>query len=192
MKALFIGANYNIIPIICLQNFIKEFYFINSKPFSKKGKKKLYLNGTNLFQDDDFVINIIKSYKNINLNLKIRRNNFLKFANKMIKIKFHINTSIPEDISKIRYILNKINYLIVYNHDPDSSFLDYINNDLIFVGFYGFCYCQNYLCNKNSIINRLYFDKQFRKKFKLFIYFDNNHVQRNYSNWESFSKNPQI
>lgn len=136
MKAIYIGAGLDILPIKILPNDINEYYFIDSLPYSEKGKDTFILpNGTNAFYRPFFLLELKKKFINNNFILIEENENEFLFKKEDIIINYLYNTSIPEDLDKIKNKIMNYKYLIINNFIPDINIVYYTDKLITIYGF---------------------------------------------------------
>ena len=160
-KALYVGA-YLDLEIINKLFFIKDFVFIDSQPYSEFGKETAlydynYYYWQNNFLSDlfpcffrkingyyrpNFLSDLKRTAKNLSIALTKEECNKLIFYNHFHNqnIIYLINTSIPEDLSKISNIIQDYTDLIVKGFHPNAKILNYTFSKIIFWGHKGTVY----------------------------------------------------
>ena len=88
----------------------------------------------------------------------------------MLEYRYFINTSIPEDIDRVKDEIKDFNNIIVMGHDPDSIVLKFTNKIINFWGNSSTVYNKidsedNYSEYHNNLIYQLNREKDVRKKF---------------------------
>ena len=209
MKAIYVGAGLDISPIEILQNDINEYYFIDSLPYSEKGKDTFILpNGTNAFYRPFFLLELKKKFINNNFILIEENENEFIFKKKDIIINYLYNTSIPEDLDKIQNKIMNYKYLIINNFIPDINIVYYTDK---LITIYGFINTHYFNINKdikdnnekiNSTKNQLHLylhqgnkkikyknkTKYTRELFDTYNMININHEIITFNNWKEFYK----
>ena len=208
-KAVYIGAGLDL-KIIKKLNFIKKFVFIDSQPFSEFGKLQRVYNydyyyyfqniflshifpcffrKNNGFHRPNFLSDLKKTAKDEDISLIKEESNKLTFYYQFNrqKIIYLINTSIPEDLSKISNILLDYTELIVKGFHPHYKIINYTFNKINFWGHKGTLY--KYKKDdfeddeQNTIIYALTHNK-FKYRFNDFYFIDD--IIYKYPNWNIF------
>lgn len=187
--ALYIGAGKDILPFIHCK-WIDIFECIDSQPesefgISKSGRITKY--GYDAFSRPNFIPELDKCYENIGFLLtKIESKNIRKYVNNGQIIVYHVNTSIPDHYYRLKNTFINTNTIIVSGHDPDSIFLKYTTQRLIFIGIEGTYFDKDEIEeNPNSIINRLH-RGEIQFFFKKYIFIHKNGCKKEFSLWEDF------
>lgn len=192
-KAIYIGAGDDIRPVNLFPN-INTFYYIDSQPFSHSGKQ-VYIreDGINGFSNPDFIQYVEKKFFKNNFKLSKQLDNLKIYIRNNQTIYYFYNTSIPEDLEKIKNQINDFNVVIDIGYHPDINFLKINNNKLIFIGgietYYTDereedDYIENGEYNPNSLIQQFH-KNNYINRFKLFKYIDWGKII-DFNNWNDF------
>jgi len=193
IKAVYVGAGNDIRPINLFTN-IKNFYYIDSQPFSHSGKQ-VYIreNGINGFSNPNFIPYVEKTFYKNGFKL-IEDKGDLKIYNRNNQnIYYFYNTSIPEDYEKIKDMINNYDVLIDVGYHTDVKILDATNKKITFIGGYDTYYNDERLDEDykkygelfpNSLIQQLH-KNNYIDKFINFKYIDWGKIVE-YNNWNEF------
>ena len=132
-KAIYIGANIDIEPILLYKN-IKNWVLVDSQPFSEFG-----IDRRKGFERNYFIPELLKVMEknNFTISKHVKDKYFIFINNKTNQnIKYHINCGIPEEYNKIKDDIKDWDVLVNIGFDPDKIILNECNKekDLLFVG----------------------------------------------------------
>jgi len=110
-----------------------------------------------------------------------------------ITILYHFNTGLPEDTLNTLQIIGPYNGIVCRGHWPHRSIIDCADipdNSLIFRGYAGTVFgIDDYVTEneiESSMVVRLSFDHQIRRKFKLFVFYDTYGEENWFDTWEEY------
>ena len=172
MKAVYIGASIDTIPIIRL-DFISEFVYVDSQPYSAFGTLKsniIMSDGYDGYYRPKFFNSLCKHMEIVGMNLESINLNVIDFKNKEdLTLRYYINTAVPDHNKSLENEISTVDVLIVSGHDPHYSILDSVTKKLMFVGFQGtvFSDCGEY--EDGSLTQSLH-DGVTLNKFSSFTY----------------------
>ena len=132
-KAIYIGANTDIEPILLYKN-IKEWILVDSQPFSEFG-----IDRRKGFERNYFIPELLEVMEKNNFTTsKYVKDKYYIFTNNKTNqnIKYHINCGIPEEYNKIKDDIKDWDVLVNIGFDPDKIILNESNKikDLLFIG----------------------------------------------------------
>jgi len=209
-KALYIGAGLDI-AIVKILPHIKRFILVDSQPFSEFGKKTQWSirkrqvsscfpclgvcdEDVNSFFRPDFVTNLKNKAKQEEIELVEEAENYIRFIYKDQIIKYFINTSIPEDIDRIKEDITNFNHLIVIGHDPylishcktgNMTFWGHINTVYQTQYSHKGAYVKQDKVDEKILYNLAY-NAEFRLNFDTFNLIDDHGFINRFDNWESY------
>ena len=191
--AIYIGAGNDLTPVNLFHN-IKKFYYIDSQPFSHSGKE-VYINekGENGFSNPNFIPYVEKEFFKNNFKLTDNKGNLKIYNRNDQNIHYFYNTSIPEDLEKIKNKIDDFSVIIDIGYHPDVKFLEANNKKLTFIGGLDTYYKderfeEDYKTNgelfPNSLIQQLH-KHNYHNRFKIFKYIDMGKILE-FKNWNDF------
>ena len=197
--AIYIGAGNDIRPVNLFPN-IKKFYYIDSQPYSHSGKDEyIREDGINGFSNPNFISYVEKVFFKNNFKLTEDKGNLKIYNCKDQNIYYYYNTSIPEDLEKIKNEIKDYNVVIDVGYHPDVKFLEINNNELTFIGGFDTYYNDERLdedykkqeeLHPNSIIQQFHKNK-YHNRFKYFKYVEYGKII-DFNNWNEFYNHYKI
>jgi hypothetical protein len=169
-KALYIGAGEDVMPVTYLKH-IKDFVFIDCKPFSEFGVKvhecdPKYCKGDCIgYSRPWFVENVITKMEEIGMKYNKISENELEFANESQRVTYFINTAIPDHIDRVKDRIKSFDVFIVIGHDPHSEVLKYTTNKITFWGAKNTAYVSEDSDGKDQLTYRMCNEEAVRDKF---------------------------
>ena len=177
-KAIYIGAGLDILPVI-QNNDILDWILVDSQPSSEFGidRKKCYSrpkfisNLKNVMIEKDFIC------QSENKNLLVFEN--LNFCQ---RIRYFINTAIPEEYEKIKDATNNWNHLVIKGFWPDKIVLSNSSKNITLIGDKNTSYIyEGHEDEINTVIEEIYLNKI---KFQNYKIYDN----KKFYNFKSLSE----
>ena len=200
-KALYIGAGEDVMPVTYLKH-IKDFVFIDCKPFSEFGVKvhecdPKYCKGDCIgYSRPWFVENVITKMEEIGMKYNKISENELEFANESQRVTYFINTAIPDHIDRVKDRIKSFDVFIVIGHDPHSEVLKYTTNKITFWGAKNTAYVSEDSDGKDQLTYRMCNEEKVRDKFNRFNllledpYFSSYcEEHQEFATWENFLEN---
>ena len=172
-KALYIGAGEDVMSVTYLKH-IKDFVFIDCKPFSEFGVKvhecdPKYCKGDCIgYSRPWFVKNVITKMEEIGMKYKKISENELEFSNESQRVTYFINTAIPDHIDRVKDRIKGFDVFIVIGHDPHSEVLKYTTNKIIFWGAKNTVYASEEFELEDQLTYRMCNEEEVRDKFNQF------------------------
>ena len=105
-----------------------------------------------------------------------------------IKVRYYINTTVPEHVECLKKEISTADMLIVAGHDPHISILDFANKKLLFVGFSETAFEEDEFPDKSTVMYHLHHPKHSaatRTKFSTFTYVSPESI-KTFDTWEEF------
>jgi len=133
MKAIYIGAGFDLEPIIAMKD-TTEFVFVDSLPYTEFPDTSYETIATcaNFVERLQDKMNKNGFYASQLLtNLSSKQYIDFRSKNNTHHIRYYINTVFPRDVSTILYDLQTSQYLIVKGFNPDPIILKYMRHPTI-------------------------------------------------------------
>lgn len=136
-KAVYIGSGLDISPILSFSFQIKEYIYIDSRPFSMYGylsydeitdstksclkRNERYING---FSDKTFISRLIKLLEINKFIVTEHQIDYIIFQKDDIILRYFYSSTVND--SDIHKYMDGIDTLIIMGHDPDKKILEII------------------------------------------------------------------
>jgi hypothetical protein len=196
MKAIYIGAGDDTRPIKRLSD-VAEFVHVDSQPYSEFGilqSQQIMSNGSNGYSRPRFFNHLCQCMKDANMMLKTIDQNVIDFVEEDVvkeggrKVRYYINTAVPEHIECLKKDISTADMLIVAGHDPHISILDFTTKKLLFTGFSDTSFAEDEFPDKSTVMYHLHHPKHAaatRDKFSTFTYVSPDSI-KTFDTWEEF------
>ena len=197
MKAIYIGAGDDTRPISRLDG-VTEFVHVDSQPYSEFGilqSQQIMSNGHNGYSRPRFFNRLCQCMKDVDMMLKTIDQNVIDFVHDDgetegdRKVRYYINTAVPEHIESFKKEISTADMLIVAGHDPHISILDFTTKKLLFVGFSETAFAEDEFPDKSTLTYHLHHPKhaaETRAKFSTFTYVSPDSM-KTFDTWEEFA-----
>ena len=166
-KAIYVGAGSDILPLLCYPD-VKEWIYIDSQPNNEFGPEYVKEFSRPYFIND--IINKFFMFE-FEINKLVNKKDFIEFINFKTNqiIKYYFNIYLPDNIDKVKNVIQEWDTLIVAGHHPDSCIMDYKrrNYPSTFIGFTQTIYRNEDHDNQNNIVAQIFNGKY---KFDNYLY----------------------
>mgnify|MGYP007047355138 CR=1 FL=1 len=196
MKAIYIGSGDDTRPITRLSD-VAEFVYVDSQPYSAFGilqSQQIMSNGSNGYSRPKFFNRLCQSMKDVNMMLQTIDQNVIDFVHDDggtegdRKVRYYINTAVPEHVECLKKEISTADMLIVAGHDPHISILDFTTKKLLFVGFSDTSFHDDEFPDKSTVLYHLHHPTHAaatRDKFSTFTYVSTDSI-KTFDTWEEF------
>ena len=180
MKAIYIGAGSDVKPITFL-NHIKDWVYIDCKPFSEFGVKvhkcdtRWCLKKCNGYSRPNFIPQVRKEMERIGMTYKKVSENELEFTNDTQRITFFVNTSMPEHIERVKHRIKDFDQWVVMGHDPDITALEHTSQNITFWG------------NTNTVYTKINSEDEYYDNYKDQLCFQMNRDEKVRNRFSNFN-----